>query len=153
MMRLVLSFILTGLWTTLLFAQTIEQKDHAKDIAVIQSFIADLADDSKAIDVVLSQHLLIQNPSDELYDYLEVSLQEVRINLMTKRAEDIIYTPYSSMPRKEIIDIDPEGLDIQNMYFLHYKKRQMLAVYVENNKIGSFTLVSKGGRKAHFVKY
>jgi len=152
-MRPLLSFILLGLLTTSLSAQSIASKDHAKDIAMIQSFIADLADDSKAIDIVLSQHLIIQNPSDELYDYLEVSLQEVRINLMTKRTDEITYTPYSNMPRKEINDIDPENLDTQNMYFLHYRKRQMLAVYVENNKIGSFTLVSKGGRKAHFVRY
>jgi len=152
-MRVILSLLLTGLLTTSLSAQSIEQKDHTQDIAVVKSFIADLADENKALDVILSQHLIIQNPSNNLYDYLEASLQEVRINLMAKNTNDIVYMPYGNMLRKEISDIDTEDLDPQSMYFLHYKKRQMLAVYVENGKIGSFTLVSKGYNKAHFVRY
>src|SRR5690606_36450149 len=122
-------------------------------IVLIQSFIGDLADHNKAIDVILSQHVLVNHPSDELYDYLEASLMEIRINLMTKKIDDIAYTSYDNMPHREVRDIDPEGLCTNNMYFLHHKKRQMLAVYVEDGKIGSFTLVSKGGNKAHFVRY
>ena len=151
-MRVLLSLIfLLSLSST--HAQEAKSKDYTKDIAIIQSFISDLADNDKAIDVILSQHIRIQQPSDELYDYLEASLMEIRINLITKRIEDIAYTPYSNMPPKEIRDVDPEGLCTHNMYFLHHKKRQMLAVYVEEGKIGSFTLVSKGANKAHFVRY
>lgn len=151
-MRILLSFIFIASGISLQ-AQEIEKKDYLKDTAIIKSFIEDLADEDKAIDVILSQHVIVQHPSDELYDYLEASLMEIRINLMTKRIEEITYIPYSAMPHKEIKDIDPEGLDTDKMYFLNYKKRQMLAVYVENNKIGSFTLVSKGYNKAHFVRY
>ncbi|NGM60377.1 hypothetical protein G5B30_00470 [Sphingobacterium sp. SGG-5] len=151
-MRMLLSLIfLLGLSSVQ--AQDVKPQDDSKNKTIIQSFIADLADNNKAIDVILSQHVLVQHPSDELYDYLEASLMEIRINLMTKRIEDIAYTPYSNMPPKEIRDVDPEGLCTHNMYFLHHKKRQMLAVYVEEGKIGSFTLVSKGGNKAHFVRY
>ncbi|HMR20410.1 MAG TPA: hypothetical protein PKA53_13990 [Sphingobacterium sp.] len=150
-MRLLLSCLLF-IFCTPIFAQ--DSINNNKDgIQVIHSFIQDLADQEKAIDVILSQHLLVSNPSDELYDYLEVSLQEVRINLMTKKIAEIKYIPFAKMPRRDVKDIDPEDLDTNNMYFLHYRNRQMLAVYVENGKIGSFTLVSKGYNRAHFIKY
>ncbi|MDR2284109.1 MAG: hypothetical protein LBE37_12915 [Sphingobacterium sp.] len=151
-MKILISFLFIALSSSL-WAQESTPKDHTKDITLIQSFILDLANENKAVDIILSQYLIVENPSDEIYDYLEVSLEEVRINLIAKNLEEIDYIPYSKMPKKEIRDIDPEGLDTSNMYFLHYRKRQMLAVYLENGKIGSFTLVSKGNNLAHFVLY
>ncbi len=151
-MRILLSFIFIVLAASLQ-AQEATKKDCLNDTAIVKSFIEDLADENKAIDVILSQHILVKYPSDELYDYLEASLTEIRINLMTKKMEDIMYISYNNMPQKEVKDIDPEALDTNKMYFLNYKKRQMLAVYIESGKIGSFTLVSKGGNKAHFVRY
>ncbi len=151
-MKILISFLFIALSSSL-WAQESTPKDHTKDITLIQSFIRDLANENKAVDIILSQYLIVENPSDEIYDYLEVSLEEVRINLIAKNLEEIDYIPYSKMPKKEIRDIDPEGLDTSNMYFLHYRKRQMLAVYLENGKIGSFTLVSKGNNLAHFVLY
>ena len=151
-MKVLISFLFVMLSYSL-WAQESTPKDHGKDIALIQSFITDLANENKAVDIILSQYLVVENPSDEIYDYLEVSLEEVRINLMTKNLKEIEYIPYNKMQKKEIRDIDPESLDTDNMYFLHYRKRQVLAVYLENNKIGSFTLVSKGNNMAHFVLY
>ncbi|ERJ60701.1 hypothetical protein [Sphingobacterium paucimobilis] len=151
-MKVLISFLLLILSTSLRAQESIP-KDYNKDIRYIQSFIADLADENKAIDIILSQYLIVENPSDEIYDYLEVSLQEVRINLMAKNLKEIEYIPYNKMPKKEIRDIDPEDLDTDNMYFLQYRKRQMLAVYLENDKVGSLTLVSKGNNLAHFVLY
>ncbi|WP_164122260.1 MULTISPECIES: hypothetical protein [Sphingobacterium] len=151
-MRVVFTFLLI-LFTSNLWAQKEQPTDHPKNIGTIQSFIKDLADENKAVDIVLSKYLIIENPSDEIYDYLEVSLEEVRINLLSKDIREINYIPYSQMPTKDIKDIDPEDLNTEQMYFLNYRKRQMLAVYIENGKIASFTLVSKGNNKAHFVLY
>ena len=149
MKKAVLLF-LTIIFTSYSFAQ---QKDSIDDLTIIKSFIQDLANENKAADVILSQYIVVEEPSDEKYDYLEVSLQEIRINLISKKIDDIAYIPFHQMPRKDIRDIDTEGLDTTSMYFLYYKKRQMLAIYVEKGKIGSFTLVSKGNNKAHFVLY
>lgn len=123
------------------------------DLKIIKSFIADLANDDIRTDVILSQYIIVKNPDDELYDYLEVSLEEIRINLISKRIPDIQYTPFHQMPRREIMDIETDHLDSNRIYFLHYKRRQMLAIYLEQDKIASFTLVSKGNNKAHFVLY
>ena len=123
------------------------------DIEILKSFIQDLANEDIRSDVILSQYVIVENPNDELYDYLEVSLDEIRINLMSKNIEDIRYTSFHQMRRKEVHDIDLEDLDSNRVYFLHYKNRQLLAVYLEQDKIASFTLVSKGNRKAHFVLY
>ncbi|SKB45680.1 hypothetical protein SAMN05660841_00620 [Sphingobacterium nematocida] len=151
-MRVLITLLLIS-FTSNLWAQDSQPKDHTKNIAIIQSFIKDLANENKAVDIVLSKYLIVENPSDEIYDYLEVSLEEVRINLLSKDIKEINYIPYNQMPTKDIKDIDPEDLDTAQMYFLHYRKRQMLAVYMENGKIASFTLVSKGNNKAHFVLY
>jgi len=101
----------------------------------------------------LSKYVIIENPNDELYDYLEVSLDELRINLLSKKIEDIQYIPFAQMPRKDIRDIDLEELDSNRVYFLHYRNRQVVALYLAQDKIASFTLVSKGNNKAHFVLY
>lgn len=139
--------------STALWAQDSTTNDRTNDIALIQSFIKELANENRAVDIVLSQYVTVENPSAEIYDYLEVSLEEIRINLLSKNIDEIKYIPYNQMSKKEIMDIDPEDLDINGMYFLYYRKRQMLAVYIENAKIVSFTLVSKGNNKAHFVLY
>lgn len=147
------TIVLSIFLSSSLFAQDNKVNAYKSDIEIIKSFINDLSEENRAVDVVLSQHLVVESPSDEIYDYLEVSLEEIRINLFSKKLNEIQYIPYDKMPRKEINDIDPEGLDTTKMYFLKYKNRQMLAVYLENGKIGSFTLVSKGNGKAHFVLY
>lgn len=151
-MRIFITLLLISISSSL-WAQDTTTNNRTKEIATIQSFIKDLANENKAVDIILSQYLIVENPSSEIYDYLEVSLEEVRLNLLSKEIKDINYIPYSLMPKKEIRDIDPEELNTDSMYFLHYRKRQMLAVYLENGKIASFTLVSKGNNKAHFVLY
>lgn len=123
------------------------------DIQLIKEFIFDLANDEIRADVILSKYVIIDNPNEELYNYLEVSLDEIRINLMSKKIEDIQYIPYVKMLRKDVRDIDLEDLDSNRIYFLHYRNRQVVAIYLEQDKIASFTLVSKGNNKAHFVLY
>ncbi|MCA5004553.1 hypothetical protein [Sphingobacterium bovistauri] len=146
---LILIFFVQSIFT---FAQdTIPSKNN--DIKIIQNFINDLAKNEIRSDVILSKYVIVENPTDELYDYLEVSLDEIRINLLSKKIEDIQYIPYAQMPRKDVRDIDLEDLNSNRIYFLNYKNRQLLAVYLEQEKLASFTLVSKGNNKAHFVLY
>jgi len=150
-MRILLS-ILFSIQSIFLFAQdSIPVKKD--DIQIIKEFINDLANDQIRADVILSKYVIVENANDELYDYLEVSLDELRINLLSKKIEDIQYIPYAQMPRKDIRDIDLEELDSNRVYFLHYRNRQVAALYLEQDKIASFTLVSKGNNKAHFVLY
>ena len=150
-MRLLFTFILCIQTLVSLGQDSIPSE--RKDLEIIKSFIADLSNEKLRTDVILSQHIIVENPDNELYDYLEVCLDEIRINLLSKKIADIQYTPYRQMPHREIMDIDTENLDTTRIYFLHYKRRQFLAVYLENEKIASFTLVSKGNNKAHFVLY
>ncbi len=130
-----------------------ENKSSKENLSLVKNFIHDLANDQNALDVILSQYVTVNDPSDEMYDYLEVSLQEIRINLMTKKLENIQYKTFSQLPRKEVKDIDPEDMDVNNMYFLYHKDRLVTSIYVEDGKIASFTLVSKGEEMAHFVTY
>lgn len=150
-MRLFLTFII--FFQTFISLGQDSTPSQQDDLKIIKSFIADLANDDIRTDVILSQYIIVENPDDELYDYLEVSLDEIRINLISKRISDIQYTPYHQMPRREIMDIETDHLDTNRIYFLHYKRRQMLAIYLDQDKIASFTLVSKGNNKAHFVLY
>jgi len=133
--------------------EKMESKSSKENLSLVKNFIHDLANDENALDVILSQYVTVNDPSDEMYDYLEVSLQEIRINLMTKKLENIQYKTYSQLPRKEVRDIDPEDMDVNNMYFLYHKDRLVTSIYVEEGKIASFTLVSKGEEMAHFVTY
>ncbi len=126
---------------------------RSNSIQTAQQFIADLANPKLALDIVLSKHVLVQDADDEMYDYLLASLAEIRLNLLSKRVEDIRYVSYNEMPRKEVADIDTEGKDTSDMVFLYSGKRQMTALLTQNTKIASFTLVSKGGNRAHFVTY
>ncbi|WP_433896158.1 hypothetical protein [Sphingobacterium mizutaii] len=131
--------------------QTEEYTFNSRDIAT--DFIYDLNDNEIALDVILSKWVIVNEPSDELYDYLEVSLEEIRLNLNSKNIDQIEIRNYSELPRKEVRDIDPEDLDVDNMYFVYYKNRLVTSIYVDGDKIGSFTLVSKGNEMAHFVTY
>jgi hypothetical protein len=150
-MRILLT-ILFSIQSIFLFAQdSIPVKKD--DIKILKEFIYDLANNEIRADVILSKYVIVENSNDELYDYLEVSLDEIRINLMSKNIEDIQYIPYAQMSRKDIRDIDLEELDSDRIYFLQYRNRQVAAIYLEQNKIASFTLVSKGNNKAHFVLY
>lgn len=131
--------------------QTEEYTFNSRDIAT--DFIYDLNDNEIALDVILSKWVIVNEPSDELYDYLEVSLEEIRLNLNSKNIDQIEIRNYSELPRKEVRDIDPEDLDVDHMYFVYYKNRLVTSIYVDGDKIGSFTLVSKGNEMAHFVTY
>lgn len=150
-MRILLSFLFF-FQTLSIFAQDSIQEKKT-DLEIIKNFIQDLSNDKIRTDVILSKYIIVENPNDELYDYLEVSLDEIRINLMSKKIEEIQYIPYMQMPRKDVRDIDLEELNSNRVFFLHYKNRQVAALYLEQDKIASFTLVSKGNNKAHFVLY
>ncbi|MGM1427975.1 hypothetical protein ACS126_01865 [Sphingobacterium lactis] len=126
---------------------------HTDGLTTVQDFIDDLADLDKPIDVIMSQWVIVDHPSDELYDYLEISLQEIRLNLSSKNVDQIVFKNYRELPIKEVRDIDIEDQDINNMFFLYYKQRLVTSLYVEGDKIRSFTLVSKGDNMAHFVTY
>jgi hypothetical protein len=73
--------------------------------------------------------------------------------LTYKNFDQIEIKSYNELSRKEVRDIDPEGLNVNNMYFIYYQGRLVTSIYVEGDKIGSFTLVSKGDDMAHFVTY
>ena len=125
-----------------------------KDLPYIRKFVHDLSVDSIATDVLLSQYVTVNKEVDDDYlDYLVVSLDEVRLNIQNKNINEIEYLNWNQIPKKETRDIDHEGSDVNRMYFLKYKGRQVVALYLENGKIASFTLVSKGNRTAHFVTY
>jgi len=140
------------LFSTFVFAQQTTVDTISNDI-ILKNFISQLADPNIAPDVILSQHVIIEEPTNDLYDYLEVSLEEIRINLLSKKLEDIQYIPFTKMSKKDINDIDLGELPPEDVYFLYYQKRQVLAIYIENGKIGSFTLVPQGNGKANFVLY
>lgn len=157
-MKHYLLYFLLFLSPTISFAQFEHGDDRTEEYAVngrdvATDFIYDLNDNEIALDVILSKWVIVNEPSDELYDYLEVSLEEIRLNLNSKNIEQIEIKNYAELPRKEVRDIDPEDLDVDNMFFVYYKNRLVTSVYVEGDKIGSFTLVSKGNEMAHFVTY
>jgi len=129
------------------------QKSSANSIDIVYDFIDDLNNTQIALDVILSKSVIVNQPSDELYDYLEASLEEIRLNLIYKNIELVTVKNFNELPRRDVRDIDPEGLDVNNMFFVYYKDRLVVSLYVEKNKIGSFTLVSKGDDMAHFVTY
>lgn len=141
------------LFTSTLWASGQTACTTKDDITLIKDFISDIADESLRPDVILSRHVLLeQTTADEEYDYLEASIEEIKINLQLKNLDEIAYIPFQALSKKETYDIDAEGKPTDKMYFLRYKNRQMLAIYIAKDKIASFTLVSKGDR-AHFVTY
>jgi len=127
--------------------------DASNDLSVVKNFIQELANEDIALDIVLSKHVLVDEPTDELYDYLLESLMEIRINLLSRKLAQFQYKNYAQLPRKQLKDIDPEDLNTNQMYFLYYKDRLISSLYIADGKIASFTLVSKGDNLAHFVTY
>lgn len=153
MQKTIQAFLFLFALTSFVFGQTSSPVVN-DDIALIKNFIFDIADETLRADVILSRHVLLEKTeTDEEYDYLEASIEEIRINLQPKNPDEIAYIPFHALPKRETRDIDPEGKPTDKMYFLRYKNRQMLAVYIAQDKIASFTLVSKGDNKAHFVTY
>lgn len=152
MLKIIQIFLLLVCSISLVTAQTTETTTQ-DDIALIKDFISDIADETLRPDVILNRYVLLQRTeTDEEYDYLEASIEEIRVNLQPKNIDEIAYIPFQALPKRETRDIDPEGKPTSKMYFLRYRNRQMLAVYIAQDKIASFTLVSKGD-KAHFVTY
>lgn len=122
-----------------------------EDIAF--DFVHDLANTDIPLDSILNDYITVNDRSSEWNDYLLASLEELRINLMSKPVEQLEYIRYNEMPRKEIRDIDLEGKNPDDIIFIWYRKRKVAALYMEGNNIASFTLVSKGNNLAHFVTY
>lgn len=144
--------------TLSLLCYTTSAQDHKEvnkedSITIIHRFIEKLANPNIATDVIMSQYLLVNHPSDEIYDYLEARLEEIRLNLSSKNLEDISYKSYQELPHKETKDIDLENINPQNIYFLYYNNKQILAIYIKDQHIASVSLVAKGNNKAHFVLY
>lgn len=128
-------------------------KIKAINIQLIEDFLQAIQE-GEAADVVLNQYVWIpESLTDENFDYLTASIEEIRLNLQTKQLADIQIIPYASVSRQETRDIDLEGKASNDVYFLKHKNRQMLGIYVEGEKIASFTLVAKGNQVAHFVTY
>ncbi|WP_033564808.1 hypothetical protein [Sphingobacterium sp. SYP-B4668] len=153
-MTILLKHIYTFLFALMIAPLLSFGQSNNSDIPYLKRFVHDLSVDSIATDVLLSQYVTIKQEVDDDYlDYLIASLDEVRLNIQNKNTKEIQYLNWTQIPKKETRDIDPEGLDTNNMYFLKYKNRQVVAIYLEDGKIASFTLVSKGNKVAHFVTY
>lgn len=134
------------------FAQ--ENRVPDSNLAIVKKFVTALNDPNIATDVILSQHIIIiKKLTDEYFEYLEASLNEVRLNIQMKDISQIQYLNYHQLPKKETRDIDLEGKNASNIYFLKIKDRLIVSLYLEADKIASFTLVSKGNNLAHFVTY
>ncbi|QMV69192.1 hypothetical protein HS960_16690 [Sphingobacterium paramultivorum] len=135
-----------------LFAQ--EQQTSNEYIVVLKRFVQRLHDPNLATDIMLSQDLITSKKLDEdLQEYLLASIDEIRINVQSKDINQLEYLSFAQAGRKETSDIDLEGIDPQQVYFVKYLKRFVFAAVIRERKIASFTLVSKGNNKAHFVFY
>src|SRR5699024_8349202 len=111
----------------------------------IEEFVEDLADDSIALDVILSQRVMLSEDLDnEMLDYLLASLQEIRFNLQWKDKEKIQIVPYHSLSRKVQEPIDFEGYSPEDVFFVQHDQRTVFSILLGKKKIASFTLVSKG---------
>ncbi|WP_336829992.1 hypothetical protein [Sphingobacterium multivorum] len=135
-----------------LFAQ--EQQTSNEQVVVLKRFVQRLHDPNLATDIILSQDLITSKKLDEdLQEYLLASIDEIRINVQSKDINQLEYLSFVQAGRKETSDIDLEGIDSQQVYFVKYLKRFVFAAVIRDKKIASFTLVSKGNNKAHFVFY
>jgi len=135
-----------------LFAQ--EQQTSNDYVVVLKRFVQRLHDPDLATDIMLSQDLITSKKLDEdLQEYLLASIDEIRINVQSKDINQLEYLSFAQAGRKETSDIDLEGIDPQQIYFVKYRKRFVFAAVIRDSKIASFTLVSKGNNKAHFVFY
>ncbi|MGE8293059.1 MAG: hypothetical protein ACN6ON_15315, partial [Sphingobacterium sp.] len=81
------------------------------------------------------------------------SIDEMRINVQNKDINKLEYINFIQAGRKETFDIDLEGIDPKQVYFVRHLNRFVFATVIRDKKIASFTLVSKGNNKAHFVFY
>ncbi|QIH32174.1 MULTISPECIES: hypothetical protein [Sphingobacterium] len=135
-----------------LFAQ--ENPAATENIAVLRKFVHRLNDPDLATDIILSQDILTaKNLDEDQQEYLLASIDEIRINVQSKDIRQLEYINFIAAGRKETYDIDLEGIDPQQVYFVRYLKRFVFAAVIRDKKIASFTLVSKGNNKAHFVFY
>ncbi|OJZ02293.1 MAG: hypothetical protein BGP15_12220 [Sphingobacterium sp. 40-24] len=135
-----------------LFAQ--EQQTSNEYIVVLKRFVQRLHDPSLATDIILSQDLITSKKlNEDLQEYLLASIDEIRINVQSKNINQLEYLSFAQAGRKETSDIDLEGIDPQQVYFVKYLKRFVFAAVIRDRKIASFTLVSKGNNKARFVFY
>lgn len=123
--------------------------------AFIEEFVEDLANDTIALDVILSQKVILSEDLDnEMLDYLLASLQEIRFNLQWKEKEKIQIVPYHSLPRKaQESSLDFEGYSPEDVFFVRHDQRTIFSILLGKRKIASFTLVSKGNNRSHFVTY
>jgi len=151
-LKLLLFLLISCIVSQSLFAQ--EQQTSNEYIVVLKKFVQRLHDPSLATDIILSQDLITsQKLNEDLQEYLLASIDEIRINVQSKNINQLEYLSFAQAGRKETSDIDLEGIDPQQVYFVKYLKRFVFAAVIRDRKIASFTLVSKGNNKAHFVFY
>ncbi|MGE8428225.1 MAG: hypothetical protein ACN6O7_10125 [Sphingobacterium sp.] len=151
-LKLLLFLLISCIVSQSLFAQ--DQQTSNEYIVVLKRFVQRLHDPSLATDIILSQDLITsQKLNEDLQEYLLASIDEIRINVQSKNINQLEYLSFAQAGRKETSDIDLEGIDPQQVYFVKYLKRFVFAAVIRDRKIASFTLVSKGNNKAHFVFY
>ena len=135
-----------------LFAQ--EKPVTSENVTVLKQFVHRLNDINLATDIILSQDILTEKNLDEdQQEYLLASIDEMRINVQSKDISKLEYINFIQAGRKETFDIDLEGIDPKQVYFVRHLNRFVFATVIRDKKIASFTLVSKGNNKAHFVFY
>ncbi|NPE46575.1 hypothetical protein [Sphingobacterium prati] len=148
---LLLTFISCMLATSLSAQESLAAKEP---VAVLKKFVQRLNDADLATDIILSQDIVTaKNLDEDQQEYLLASIDEIRINVQSKDINKLEYINFVEAGRKETYDIDLEGIDPQQVYFVRYLKRFVFAAVIRDKKIASFTLVSKGNNKAHFVFY
>ena len=126
----------------------------SENISVLKKFVYRLNDTNLATDIILSQDLLTtKNLDEDQQEYLLASIDEIRINVQSKDISKLEFINFLQAGRKETYDIDLEGIDPKQVYFVRYLNRFVFAAVIRDKKIASFTLVSKGNNKAHFVFY
>lgn len=131
-----------------------EKPLNSENIAVLKKFVYRLNDTNLATDIILSQDLLTtKNLDEDQQEYLLASIDEIRINVQSKDINKLEFINFLQAGRKETYDIDLEGIDPKQVYFVRYLNRFVFAAVIRDKKIASFTLVSKGNNKAHFVFY
>ncbi|GAA4174833.1 hypothetical protein KUH03_12595 [Sphingobacterium sp. E70] len=148
---LLLTFVSCILYISV-FAQ--EKPVTSENVTVLKQFVHRLNDTNLATDIILSQDILTaKNLDEDQQEYLLASIDEMRINVQSKDINKLEYINFIQAGRKETFDIDLEGIDPKQVYFVRHLNRFVFATVIRDKKIASFTLVSKGNNKAHFVFY
>ncbi|RKE44456.1 hypothetical protein DFQ12_4926 [Sphingobacterium detergens] len=148
---LLLTFVSCILYISV-FAQ--EKPVISENVTVLKQFVHRLNDTNLATDIILSQDILTgKNLDEDQQEYLLASIDEMRINVQSKDINKLEYINFIQAGRKETFDIDLEGIDPKQVYFVRHLNRFVFATVIRDKKIASFTLVSKGNNKAHFVFY